>query len=342
MPNDKVIFDVTIIGGGPAGMYAAFYGGMRDLKIKLIEAKSELGGFMHMYPEKLIWDIGAVPPTRCETLIGHLEQQARTFDPTIVFNQRVQHFARLEDGTIELLSDTGEKHYSRTVILAIGRGITNIQKLDIEGADRYEISNLHYTVQQLDRFRGKHVLISGGGDSAVDWANELLPIAAQVYVVHRREQFAAHENQVANMMKEARVFVPYKVDKLHGSGETIHSVDIVHSDTGDSITLEIDAVVISHGFIRDYGEIGNWGLKMNHNIIAANETMATNIPGVFVAGDIASHGSKVKLIAGAFNDAVLALNSAKLYLEPTADSMAYVSSHNERFLERNKKFNLGS
>ncbi|WP_168118732.1 NAD(P)/FAD-dependent oxidoreductase [Paenibacillus sp. HB172176] len=336
MANMPDVYDVTIIGGGPAGMYAAFYGGMRDMKVKLIEAKSELGGFMRMYPEKMIWDVGGVPPTRCDDLIAHLEKQARVFEPTIVFNERIQHYDRMKDGTFELIADSGERHYSRTVILTIGRGITNIQKLDIAGADRYEIGNLHYTIQRLDVFRGKRVLISGGGDSAVDWANELLPIAGKVYVVHRREQFTAHEKQVANMRKEADVRVPFVVKRLHGAGGAIEQVEIVDCDTGQEERIDVDAVIINHGFSRDYGGIAEWGLAKSGSAIAVDERMNTNIPGVFAAGDIAAHGSKVRLIAGAFADAVLALNSAKLFLDPEADRMAYVSSHNERFHDRNK------
>lgn len=187
------LYDVTIIGGGPAGMYTAFYSGMRDLKTKLIEAKDELGGRMLIYPEKMIWDVGGFTPILCEKLITQLSEQAKTFDPTIVFGQHIVGLEKQADSTYILEAATGEKHWTRTVILAIGRGILRMAKLELEGAERYEVSNLHYTVQELEPFRGKRVLISGGGNSAVDWANELVSIAAQVTVVHRRDHFGGHE-----------------------------------------------------------------------------------------------------------------------------------------------------
>lgn len=162
MNQELELYDVTIIGGGPAGMYSAFYSGMRDMKTKLIEARDRLGGRMLFYPEKMIWDVGGVTPILCEDLIKQLEQQARTFEPTLVFEQQIEGFERKADGTILLTSATGEQHWTRTVILAIGYGIYKMAKLELEGADRYEVSNLHYTVQELEPFRGKRVLISGG------------------------------------------------------------------------------------------------------------------------------------------------------------------------------------
>lgn len=199
MDQQLELYDVTIIGGGPAGMYSAFYSGMRDMKTKLIEARDRLGGRMLFYPEKMIWDVGGVTPILCENLIKQLEEQARTFDPTIVFEQQIEGFERQPDGTIILTSATGEKHWTRTVIMAIGYGIYKMAKLELEGADRYEVTNLHYTVQELEPFRGKRVLISGGGDSAVDWANELEALAEQVTVVHRRDHFGGLERNVIRM-----------------------------------------------------------------------------------------------------------------------------------------------
>jgi thioredoxin reductase (NADPH) len=212
------LYDLTIIGGGPAGLYAAFYSGMRDMKTKLIEAKEELGGRMLLYPEKMIWDVGGVPPIRCEQLMQQIIRQSYIFDPTIVLGQQIVGLERLDDGTMILTAATGERHHTRTVLLALGRGVLKMAKLEIEGADRYEVTNLHYTVQDLEEFRDKQVLISGGGDSAVDWANELEPIAASVTVVHRREQFGGHERNVRRMKESSvRVHTPYIMTELKGN-----------------------------------------------------------------------------------------------------------------------------
>lgn len=338
------LYDITIIGGGPAGLYSAFYSGMRDMKTKLIEAKEELGGRLLIYPEKMIWDVGGVTPIRCEQLTKQMIQQAHTFDPTIVLGQQISGMERLEDGTMLLTATTGEQHHTRTLVLALGYGVLKMAKLDIEGAERYELTNLHYTVQELEGFRNKHVLISGGGDSAVDWANELESIAASVTVVHRRERFGGHEKNVKRM-KESSVDVrtPYAVTMLHGntSGDAIEAVSIARVNADGELTdeveqLSVDAVIVNHGLRGDFGSIVEWGMDMGQWNINVNEKLATNLPGIFVAGDTASYPSKVNLIAGAFTDAVLAVNGAKLHIEPTATKTAYVSSHNAKFKEKNR------
>ncbi|SEI86659.1 NAD(P)/FAD-dependent oxidoreductase [Paenibacillus polymyxa] len=342
MTESLELYDVTIIGGGPAGMYTAFYSGMRDMKTKLIEAKHELGGRMRIYPEKMIWDVGGVTPILCEKLIDQLEQQARTFEPTIVLGQQITGMDRQEDGTFLLTSATGEQHWTRTIVLAVGYGILKMAKLEIEGADRYEVTNLHYTVQELEPFRDKHVLISGGGNSAVDWANELESIAASVTVVHRRDHFGGHEKNVARMKSSSvRVLTPYAVSQLHSNnGETIEQVTINHVDTGEIEMLNVDAVIVNHGLKSDFGPLRDWGLDMGEWHARVSDKLETNLPGIFAAGDFVEYGSKLYLIAGTFTDAALALNSAKLYIDPTADKAAYVSSHNSRFKEKNRELGV--
>nr|WP_027093094.1 NAD(P)/FAD-dependent oxidoreductase [Cohnella thermotolerans] len=336
------IYDVTIIGGGPAGMYTAFYSGMRDLKTKLIEAQEQLGGRILTYPEKMIWDVGGLTPTPGRQLIEQLIRQAKTFDPTIVLGQQIVSLERLPDNTLLLTAATGEKHWTRTVVLAIGYGILELAKLDIEGADRFEVTNLHYTVQALEEFRGKRVLISGGGDSAVDWANALEPIAASLTVVHRRDQFGGHERNVARMKASSvNVRTPYTVEALHSrDGAAIDQVTIVHTETGERERIDVDAVIVNHGLRYNFGPIRDWGLEMGEWHAHVSSKMETNIPGVFAAGDFVKHDSKVHLIAGTFNDAVLACNSAKLYIDPQAEKVAYVSSHNPKFKEKNRQLGV--
>lgn len=337
MGEQLELYDVTIVGGGPAGMYAAFYSGMRDLKTKLIEFNPQLGGKILIYPEKMIWDVGGVEPMTGESLIARLERQARTFEPTVVLGQRIVGLERLEDGTFLLGAASGEKHHTRTVVLAVGHGIPVTRKLELEGADRYEVDNLHYTVTDIAAFRGKRVLISGGGDSAVDWANELEPIAAGVTVVHRRDRFGGLEKQVAKMKQSSvTVRTPFELVSLHGAESRIREVTIAHAETGATERLPVDAVIVNHGMKGDLGPMKEWGLAMNDGMLAVSEKMETNIPGIYGAGDFVTHSGKVKLMAGAFVDGVHALNSAKLYLDPTAPKIAYVSSHNEKFKEKNK------
>jgi len=342
MGDQQELYDITIIGGGPAGLYTAFYSGMRELKTKIIEAQDQLGGRMLLYPEKIVWDVGGVPPIRAEKLLEQIIQQGMTFEPTLVMGEQIVGLDRQDDGTFILTAASGQLHYTRAVVMACGYGIRRLTKLEIEGADRYEVSNLYYTVQNLESFRGKRVLISGGGDSAVDWANELEKVAASVTVVHRRDSFGGLERNVT-MMKESSVDVrtPYSVTALHSAdGETINQVSIKHVESEEEIRVEVDAVIVNHGMKTDFGPIRDWGFDMGEWKANVSPKMETNIPGVFGAGDFVGHESKVGLIAGTFTDAIVALNSAKVYLDPEATPYAYVSSHNDRFKEKNKQLEV--
>lgn len=195
MTNTLELYDLTIVGGGPAGLFATFYSGMRDMKTKLIEAQAYLGGRLNSYPKKMIWDVGGLLPTRADQLIESLVAQAETFQPTIVLNQQIERLERCPNGHLIVTSHTGERHYTRTLLLSVGYGVIKFSKLDLADVEKYEVTNLHYSVTDLEQFRQKRVLISGGGNSAVDWANELEPIAKAVTVVHRRDQFAGHEKK---------------------------------------------------------------------------------------------------------------------------------------------------
>lgn len=333
------VYDVTIIGGGPAGMYAAFYAGLREMKTKLIEAQPVLGGRMLIYPEKVIWDVGGVPPIVCQKLIDDLAQQARIFDPTICLEQMVTNYERLVDGTLRLTTACGKEHYTRTLILAIGYGIRNLVKLDLEGADRFEVGNLHYTVQELEPFRHKHVLISGGGDSAVEWAVQLEPLAASVTIVHRRDQFGGHERNVTQLRNSTvNIRTPYALHKLHSSdGAFIDQVTLTHIESGQAEVVAVDAVIVNHGMKSDFGPLRQWGLDIGERELNGGPKMESNLPGIFAAGDFIRFDSKVRLIAGAFTDAVLAVNSAKTFIDPNALEVGYVSSHSSRFKEKNRQ-----
>lgn len=192
------------------------------------------------------------------------------------------------------------------------------------------------------------MLISGGGDSAVDWANELVGIASAVTLVHRRERFSGMERNVRRMKASSvQVLTPYAIKDLYGNGNRLDAVSIAPlnadgewTDETEQEHLAVDAVLINHGLRGDLGPIVDWGLVREDWNFNADEKLATNLPGVFVAGDTANYGSKLYLIAGAFTDAALAVNSAKLYIEPDASTRAQVSSHNSKFDEKNRALEL--
>ncbi|BCB02728.1 NAD(P)/FAD-dependent oxidoreductase [Bacillus sp. KH172YL63] len=340
---DKEIYDVTVIGGGPAGLYSAFYSGLREMKTKIIEFQPMLGGKVHVYPEKMIWDVGGLTPVPGAKLIEQLVQQGLTFDPTVVLNEKVESITRNEDRLFVLEGSSGEIHYSKTVIVAVGSGIINPQKLDIEGAERFEVSNLNYTVKSLKRFKDKTVIISGGGNSAIDWANELEPVAKKVYIAYRKEALKGHEAQCAQLMNSsATCLLNTSISKLMAGAdhETIEKVELTNHQTNEITYLPIDEVIINHGYEIDTSLLKNSSLKIDmvdQHYIAGSTNSESSIDGLYAAGDILKHEGKVNLIAGAFQDAANAVNKAKKYIQPDANAAAMVSSHNEVFKKRNRE-----
>ncbi|HDR4481977.1 TPA: NAD(P)/FAD-dependent oxidoreductase [Bacillus cereus] len=341
--NREELFDVTVIGGGPAGLYSAFYSGLREMKTKIIEFQPHLGGKIHVYPEKMIWDVGGLLPVTGDKLIEQLVQQGLTFKPEVVLDTKVESIIRNQDGTFTLKTSTGEEHFSKTVIVATGSGILKPQKLSIEGVERFEVSNLNYTVKSLKRFKGKTVIISGGGNSAVDWANELEPIAKKVYVTYRKEELSGHEAQVKQLMNSsAECFFNTSITKLIAGDnhEAIEYVELTNHETGEVSHLPIDEVIINHGYERDITLLENSELDVaiiDNYYIAGNANSESSVDGLYAAGDILKHEGKLHLIAGAFQDAGNAVNKAKQFIQPDASEYGMVSSHNEVFKKRNRE-----
>lgn len=320
MSNEKEIFDITVIGGGPAGLFTTFYGGMRQLKVKLIEAMPQLGGQLAaLYPEKYIYDVAGFPKVLAQDLVNNLVEQTKQFEPTIVLDQSVATLEKLEDENLFKLTTDKEEHYTRAVIITAGVGAFQPRRLEVENAREYEGKNLHYFVNDLKAFAGQKVLVAGGGDSAVDWANMLEPIAEQVTLTHRRDKFRAHEHSVETLMNsKVDIKTPYQIKELIGDGEKITQV-VLEEIKGDQVhVVDVDAVVVNYGFISSLGPIKDWGLHIEKNSIVVNSKMETNIPGIFAAGDVCTYEGKAKLIATGFGEAPVAVNHAKIYIDPTA------------------------
>jgi len=336
------LYDVTIIGGGPAGLYAAFYAGLREMKTKLIEVQPFLGGKINIYPEKLIWDVGGLTPVTGEQLIQQLIQQAKTFDPTIVLGEKVVSIDREGDAFV-LHTSSGQMHYSRTVIIAIGVGILKPTKLQVEGAETFELTNLHYTVKSYARFRDKTILISGGGNSALDWASELSEIAKKVYLTYRKDTFKGHEATISKVKRSGVVcLMNTEIKSLIASKDhsEIERVILTHHDDGTESEVDVDEVIVCHGYECEKELIKNSKVDIrmkDEYSIAGTPLSETSVPGIYAAGDILSHEGKLYLIAGAFQDAANAVNRAKQYITPDATSYGMVSSHNDLFKERNKE-----
>jgi thioredoxin reductase (NADPH) len=342
--NERDVYDVTIVGAGPAGLYASFYAGLREMKTKIIEYHPFLGGKVNVYPEKLIWDVGGLAPVTGEQLLKQLIRQGTLFDPTVVLGEKVTSIDREEDIFV-LYTASGQVHFSRTVILAIGYGILKPVKLTLEGAEKFEGTNLHYTVKSLAHYRGKTVLISGGGHAAVDWADDLGDVAKKVYLAYRKDELKGHEATVAKIKKKGVVLLPNTVMELlipTADGSAVARVALRRSGEGDAAPseLDVDEVLVCHGFEYDSELVRS--SKVDIRIrepywIDGTPHGETSVPGIFAAGDVLGYDGKLHLIAGAFQDAANAVNRAKKFISPDAEDSAMVSSHNERFEEKNKE-----
>lgn len=336
------LFDVTIIGGGPAGLFSAFYSGLREMKTKIIEYQPQLGGKVHVYPEKMIWDIGGMPPVSGADYIKQAVEQGLTFNPEVVLNEKVTSITRNEEGIYELHADSGI-HYSKTVIVAVGSGILNPKKLPIDGSERFEDTNLHYSVKSLQHFKGKTVMISGGGSSATDWANELESIADRVFISCRKNNFDCHES-LATRLKNSSVvcFFHSTITDLvpDEDGKTINKVELSNHETGAVNYLPVDDVIVNHGYERDTTLLENSELDLeiaDNYFVSGNANSESSMDGLYAAGDILMHDGKLNLIAGAFQDAANAVNKAKQYVQPNAEKSAMVSSHNDVLKKRNEE-----
>lgn len=328
MKEDQTVYDITIIGGGPTGLFTAFYGGMRHATVKLIESLPQLGGQLSaLYPEKYIYDVAGFPKVRAQQLVNNLKEQMATFNQNICLEQSVEKIEKQTNGIFKLTTNK-EVHFSKTIIITAGNGAFQPRRLELKNSSQYEGKNLYYFIDDLHQFAGQKVIIFGGGDSAVDWALMLEPIAEKVTIVHRRDKFRAHEHSVQNLQySKVEIKTPYiPADLLSNSKGDIAQVVLKNVNDKTEETIEVDAVICNYGFVSSLGPIKEWGLEISKNSIVVNSKMETNIPGIYAAGDICTYEGKVKLIACGFGEAPTAVNNAKTFIDPKAKAQPLHSS----------------
>lgn len=312
------IFDVTIIGGGPVGLFAAFYAGLRGARTKIVDSLEELGGAVTaLYPEKYIYDVAGFPKVLGKDLIANQVEQTMAVTEQVCLGEKAIKLERIETENLLQLTTDKAVHLSRTIIIAAGVGAFNPRRLSAPGCERFEGKGIVYFVRSLEVYRDRRVLVVGGGDSAFDWALALEPIAAQVTLIHRTDRFRAHQvsvDQVLASSVEMRTFT--EVQEVLGA-EQVEAVTVKQSKTGAIDQLEVDAVIMSLGFVADLGPIKEWGLNIQKNKLQVDVlTMATNIAGVFGAGDIVTYPTKFDLIATGYAEAVTAANHCVHYIHP--------------------------
>ncbi len=313
------MYDVTIIGAGPVGLYAAYYAGLRDCRTKLIETYPHLGGRLtSMYPEKEIFDVAGHTNILARDLVTQLTKQAMQYRPTVVLDERVTGLRIRGERVIELSTPKG-RHYSQTVVIAAGYGAFVPRKLDIPHLTDLEGHGIYYYLPSFEPLRGKKVLVVGGGNSAVDWALSLEHIASEVTLIHRVYKFQAHEAMVDRLLASGvRVMFPYFALKEVIGEEKITGAVIWNERSGKEEQIEVDAIVLSIGMLANLDPFREWGLNIVGSGIAVTTDMSTNMPGVYAAGDIATYPGKILLISAGAGEAATAVNTAKEYIDAGA------------------------
>jgi thioredoxin reductase (NADPH) len=313
--------DITVIGGGPTGLYAAFYAGMRERSVRIIDSLPELGGQLTaLYPEKYIYDVGGFPKVLARDLGKSLISQALQFEPEVILNEEV--FDLGKEGDLILLQVAGGEYRTRTLVLAGGKGAFEPKKLKCPGYEEFLGKGVHFAVEDLEVYRGKRVLVVGGGDSALDWTLALKDVAAQTLLIHRRGAFRAVERSVAELRVASKAgelsFRDFhEVREIRGK-DRVESAVLFDNRTGEETDLEIDAVLTFLGFRPDLGPMKGWGLELEGNRVRVDRLMRTNLPNVFAVGDMVAYDGKLDLIATGFAEAAVAVNQAVRILDPEA------------------------
>jgi ferredoxin/flavodoxin---NADP+ reductase len=313
----QVEVDVCIVGAGPVGLYGAYYTGQRGLSVAVVDSLSEVGGQVTaMYPEKQIYDVAGFPAITGRDLVRGLVAQASQMEPTYLLGQEAQQLERLDDGRM-LVRTTRTELTCRALVVTGGIGTFTPRPLP--AGEEFLGRGLEYFVPSSQEYVGRDVVIVGGGDSALDWALMLEPLAASVTLVHRRDQFRGHEGSVSKVRDSSvRLLLTAQVTALEG-GSVLERAHVSVRGEDQPRVLPCDKVVAALGFTANLGPMREWGLELRDNRhLVVDTAMRTNLPGVFAAGDITDYDGKVRLISVGFGEVATAVNNAAVHIDPTA------------------------
>jgi ferredoxin/flavodoxin---NADP+ reductase len=298
---------VLIVGAGPAGLFGAYYAGFRGMSVTLVDSLPEIGGQVSaLYPEKAILDVAGFPVIKGRELVNNLIEQARSADPTYLLDRTANSLEVGDDGVVMGLDD-GTRVHAKVVIVTAGIG--KFTPRPLPAGEGWEGRGLVFFVPSFEEYAGKDVVIVGGGDSAFDWAHNLHGIAGSITLVHRRDQFRAHQATVdAVLASDTEVITKAQVTRLIGDG-TVEKVEITTND-GEVLVRPAQAVVAALGFVADLTAMKDWGLEFDKRHIRVDTATRTSLPRVFAAGDITEYEGKVRLIAVGFGEVATAINNA--------------------------------
>ena len=314
--------DILIIGAGPTGLFTVFEAGLLKLKCHLIDALPQPGGqCSEIYPKKPIYDIPAYPEILAGDLTTKLLEQIASFQPGFTLGERAETIEKLEDNTFIVTTNKGTKHHAPVVAIAGGLGSFEPRKPPIPNITNFEDTGVEYIIRDPEMYRNKKVVIAGGGDSALDWAIFLTDVAAEVSLVHRRNEFRGALDSVDKVqeLKDAgkiNMITPAEVTGILGD-KKVTGVSITKNGE-EKITLEVDHFIPLFGLSPKLGPIANWGLDIEKNAIKVNNALdyQTNIPGIYAIGDVNTYPGKLKLILCGFHEATLMCQSAYKRIHP--------------------------
>ena len=313
--------DILIIGAGPTGLFTVFEAGLLKLKCHLIDALPQPGGqCSEIYPKKPIYDIPGFPEILAGDLTKNLLEQGKQFEPGFTLGERAETIEKQEDGSFVVTTNKGTQHQAPVVAIAGGLGSFEPRKPALDDLELYEDRGLEYFIKDPEVYRNKRVVISGGGDSALDWSIFLADVASEVTLIHRRNEFRGALESVEKvreltLLNKINLITPAEVVGLHGEGK-IEAVAVLKD--GEETRLETDHFIPLFGLSPKLGPIGNWGLEIVKNAIKVDNSKnyQTNIPGIFAIGDVNTYPEKLKLILCGFHEATLMCQAAYRIINP--------------------------
>jgi thioredoxin reductase (NADPH) len=325
------IKDITILGAGPTGLFALFYAGMRGVSAQIIDALDEPGGQLTaLYPEKYIFDVAGFPRVLAKDLVAGQLEQAKQFGAPMHFGQ---HVVSLEEdgGTFTLVTET-DRFPTKAIIIAAGIGAFSPRRLPQPCAEAWYGKGIFDRVLDPEKFRDKQVLIIGGGDSAFDWAHQLLGRASSVTLVHRSDRFRAHAATVEEIRAavadgRAKLLTFHELHDISGNGESLSGVVLKDIKGKTMVAMDCEAILPMLGFVSDLGTLTQWGMNVEKDEIVVNSMMETGRTGVWAAGDITTYPGKLKLIATGYSEAAIAVNQAVHWIYPEKKVNPGHSSH---------------
>lgn len=325
------IYDVTIVGGGPAGIFAGFYCGLHQLKAQLIEALPQLGGQpATLYPEKQIWDVAGLPGVTGSQLTQHLLDQLQVAPIDYQVNQEVTNVERQADGTFKVTTPQATT-YSKAILIALGNGAFAPRKLVLDGAEQFGGNQLQYFVQPKATYAGQRVAILGGGDSAIDMALMLEPVAKSVTLIHRRDNFRAMEHAVQQLKASSvEILTPYLPQAIQAGADLELVLDLKKMKSTDSRELVVNKLLVNYGFTANNGALKQWKLPLEseRGRIKVDQQCQTSVDQVYAIGDCAIYEGRADLIATGFGEAVNSVNSIAKTLYPEKSMAKHSSSMN--------------